>query len=217
VEGINPNTATATGTYSATPYMDTSTATYGTTGLTLDKTVTETSFNLSGDTLNYSYLVTNSGYAPLLGPVTVTDDKATVTCPAVSMAVQTAPPGAGDGDNYLDVGEQITCTATYTVTLADVLAGSVTNTASASADGVTSNSDSETVYRAIADLIVTKTNNVSGNVAVGNSFNWTITVDNTGAAAGVFGLGNVILSDTLPGAAGYYPQGTLTFTNGTVP
>jgi uncharacterized repeat protein (TIGR01451 family) len=206
VEGINPNTATATGTYSATPYMDTSTATYGTTELTLDKTVAETSFNLSGDTLNYSYLVTNSGYAPLLGPVTVTDDKATVTCPAVNTV--------GDLDDWLDPGESVTCSATYTVTLSDVIAGSVTNTASAAADGVTSNSDSEKIYREIADLIVTKSNNVSGTVAAGNSFNWTITVDNTGAAAGVFGLGNVILSDTLPGAAGYYPQGPVTVTNG---
>ena len=214
VSGSNLNTATATSTYNSTDYTDTSTAIYATTELALDKTVTETSFDLVGDELNYSYLVTNSGFAPLLGPVTVTDDKATVTCPAVSTAVQTAPAGPGDGDNYLDAGEQIACTAVYTITLADFIAGSVTNTASATADSVASNTDSETIYRAIADFSVTKTNNVTGNVAAGNSFAWTITVDNTGLAAGIFGLGNEILSDTLPGVPGYYPQGALTVTDG---
>ena len=206
VAGSHPNTGTASGTFSGTTYTDTSSATYATSGLTLDKTVTETSFTLAGDLLHYSYLVTNSGFAPLLGPVTVTDNLVTVTCPAVNTV--------GDLDAYLDPGESLTCTATYTVTAADVLAAAVTNTASASAGGVTSNSDSTTVYRSLADLIVTKSNNVSNSVVLGNSFNWTITVNNTGIAAGTFLAGNVILSDTLPGLAAYYPQGALTVTNG---
>ena len=33
--------------------------------------------------ISYSYLVTNSGNVSLAGPVTVADNKATVTCPAV--------------------------------------------------------------------------------------------------------------------------------------
>ena len=37
-----------------------------------------------GQSISYSYLVTNSGNVRLAGPVTVTDDKATVTCPAVN-------------------------------------------------------------------------------------------------------------------------------------
>jgi LPXTG-site transpeptidase (sortase) family protein len=207
VPGSNPNTATASGTNGVT-VTDSSTATYGTTALTLVKSVTQMSFTTAGDTLDYSYLVTNSGFAPLLGPVNVTDDKATVTCPDVSTT--------GDGDNWLDIGESLTCTATYTVTAGDVAAGFVTNTASATTGGVTSNLDSETVSTP-SDLIVSKNNNVSGSVAQNGTFNWTITVSNIGTGSAPFADGAVILSDPLPGADGYYPQGALTITPGATP
>ncbi len=138
VSGSHPNTATGSGSYLGTPYTDTSTATYATTGLTIVKSVTETYFLAAGNVLHYSYLVTNTGFAPLLGPVTIADDKSSdETCPNVDTV--------GDLDAYLDPGEAITCTATYTVLAADVTAGFVTNTASATADGVTSNTDSKTV------------------------------------------------------------------------
>jgi fimbrial isopeptide formation D2 family protein/uncharacterized repeat protein (TIGR01451 family) len=208
VSGSNPNTATANGTNGGTTVTDTSTATYGTTALTLVKSVTQTSFTAAGETLNYSYLVTNSGFAPLPGPVIVTDDKVTVTCPDVSTV--------GDGDNWLDIGESLTCTATYTVTADDVAAGFVTNTASATAGGVTSNTDNKTVSTP-SDLTVSKTNNVSGSVAQNGTFNWTITVSNIGTGAAPFADGVVILSDPLPGADGYYLQGTLTVTPGATP
>jgi hypothetical protein len=74
--------------------------------------------------------------------VTVTDDKTTVDCPAVTTA--------GNGDGYLDSGEQLTCSAEYTVLDADVTAGQVTNVASASADGTNSPDDSVTVLQLTA-------------------------------------------------------------------
>ena len=73
----------------------------------------------------------------LAGPVTVTDDKATVTCPDVSTV--------GNHDANLDPGESVTCTASYTITQADLNSGSVTNCATAHAGGVDSNQDTETV------------------------------------------------------------------------
>ena len=101
--------------------------------LTLVKGASPTTFTSAGDVIAYTYVLTNSGNVALSGPFTVTDDKTTVTCPAtVSLAV----------------GDSITCTAVYTITPADITAGSVTNVASASAaDGPTSNVDGVTVSR----------------------------------------------------------------------
>lgn len=146
VAGSNSNTAKSHGTYNATNVDSLpSTAVYATTDPTLDKSVTETKYIKVGDILHYSYLVTNAGFAPLQGPVTIADNKlpnvndAAPVCPAVTTV--------GDGDNFLDPGESITCTATYTVTAADITAGSVTNTATATVGGVESNQDTTTVRK----------------------------------------------------------------------
>jgi uncharacterized repeat protein (TIGR01451 family) len=74
-------------------------------------------FAKAGDVIPYSFVITNSGNVPLAGPFTVADNKVTVTCPSTSS---------------LAPGASITCTASYTITLADLKAGSVTNTATAS-------------------------------------------------------------------------------------
>jgi large repetitive protein len=172
--GSHTNTAHATGTFSGTPVnSEDSTATYATTGLTLDKSSVQSTFTLVGDTINYNYLVTNSGFAPLAGPVTVTDDKATVTCPAVTTV--------GDLDNFLDPGESVTCTAAYLITAGDMAAAFVTNIASASVDGVTSPTDSTTVFLSTsADVSIVKTLVTSGPFTVGQTITYTLFVANAG-------------------------------------
>jgi uncharacterized repeat protein (TIGR01451 family) len=184
VSGTHSNTATASGT-NGTTVTDTSTATYATTSLTMAKSVTETSYTFPGDQLHYSYLVTNSGFAPLAGPVSVSDNKATVTCPAVSTV--------GDLDNFLDPGEGLTCTATYTVTAGDVAAGQVTNVATATADEVTSNTDSRTVPLATsADVSLVKTLTTSGPFTAGQTISYTLVVANAGPSAAT----NIQVTDT---------------------
>ncbi|MDQ3280708.1 MAG: DUF11 domain-containing protein, partial [Acidobacteriota bacterium] len=186
--GSHPNIASASGTYNAAPYTSRNdTAIYATTGLTLDKTATETSYATAGDLIHYSYLVSNTGFAPLAGPVTVADNRVTVSCPSTTTV--------GDLDNFLDPGESVTCTATYTVTGADVTAGSVTNVATASADGVTSPSDSVTVNGPAApsaDVSLTKTLNTAGPYAMGQSISYTIVVANAGPSTAT----NVLVQDT---------------------
>jgi fimbrial isopeptide formation D2 family protein/uncharacterized repeat protein (TIGR01451 family) len=84
--------------------------------LTLDKQVTAGApYTAAGGVVSYAYRVTNTGNVTITA-VTVSDDKiATVSCPAAPLA-----PGANT-----------TCTASYTITQADLDAGSVTNNASA--------------------------------------------------------------------------------------
>jgi len=79
--------------------------------------------------------------------------------------------------------------------------GSITNTASLTSDAVTPspdpnprpNSASDTVTVAYVDLGITKTDSVNGQAALGQNFNYTITVQNYGSAAS----GNVTVTDTI--------------------
>ena len=85
--------------------------------LSLDKTADTSSFDAAGTLVTYSYLATNTGNVTL-NPVSVSDPMeglSTIDCPATSLA-----PGASE-----------TCHATYTTTSADVEAGSITNTGTA--------------------------------------------------------------------------------------
>ena len=109
--------------------------------LTLDKQITAGNpFAAANDTISYEYLVRNTGNVSLAGPVTVDDDKTSVICPALTTT--------GNLDNMLNPGESISCTAEYRVTAEDVTAGSITNTATASAGGVFSGQDQETATAA---------------------------------------------------------------------
>ena len=83
--------------------------------LTLAKTATPQTYSKVGDIISYSYLLTNSGNVWLKAPFAVTDNKVAVTCPAAPI--------------WLAPGRSITCTASYTITQADLDAGSVKNTA----------------------------------------------------------------------------------------
>ena len=72
-------------------------------------------YSAADDVINYEYEVANVGDLPILS-LAVVDDKADVDCGALAQ---------------LDPGDQVTCTASYTVTAADVTAGSVVNKAAA--------------------------------------------------------------------------------------
>ncbi|PLY00498.1 MAG: hypothetical protein C0622_08595 [Desulfuromonas sp.] len=215
--GTQINTATATGTYGGSDYSDSDSATYATTGLTLVKTATESTFSAAADVLHYSFVVTNSGNAPLAGPMTIDDDKATdESCPAVSTAVLAADDSAGDGDNYLDPGEKLTCSATYTVVTADVLAGKVTNIATASISGVTSPTATRTVPLDVVTLLFSKMatpvydpiNGTTNPKAIPGAYvDYTLQVSNTGG--GSVDEDSLLISDPIPAATQLMVQGRI--------
>jgi LPXTG-site transpeptidase (sortase) family protein len=143
-------------------------------GLSLVKSTTTRDFKVAGDTISYSYLLTNIGAAPLYAPYSVTDNKTTVSCPS-------SPASLNPGDN-------VTCTATYTVQSTDITAKSVTNTATATAmdaassgNPVTSNTSSVTVK--LAALKLTKNTSTSGYRSAGNTISYSYILTNIGSVA----------------------------------
>ena len=93
-------------------------------GLDLTKAVAAgqpTSFSAVGDTIDFTFVVTNPGNTTRTGPITITDDQ--IPGPLVCQAGDLAP------------GASVSCTFTWTAEQADLNAGSVTNTATASDGG----------------------------------------------------------------------------------
>jgi len=103
--------------------LDLDTLIESTSSLSLVKSTTTTGYGMAGQTIPYSYLLTNNGSTTLTG-VSVNDTKNAVSCPASTLA-----PGGSE-----------TCTGTYTLTQGDVDAGSVTNSATATGNTQPANS-----------------------------------------------------------------------------
>jgi ELWxxDGT repeat protein len=119
------------------------------------------------EVITYNYVVTNNGTSRLAGPVTVTDNKVpNVKCP--------------DTKN-LDVGQSITCSATYTITQADLDNTFMTNSATASAGGLTSLPASATI-RFNPVLSLAASTNTTTYCQAGQNISFTYAITNTGAA-----------------------------------
>ena len=106
------------------------------------KTATVTSVSNAGDTITYGYTVTNTGNVTLTS-VLVTDDMATVdNGGAIS-------DDANDGAGTLEPGAMENATGSYTLTQADINAGSKTNVADADVNDPDGNNvnDEDTVMR----------------------------------------------------------------------
>jgi hypothetical protein len=144
----------------------------------------------AGETISYTFTVDNTGNEQLTN-VSVTDSKvAVVTCPGGN-PIPTLAPGAA-----------VTCTGSYTLTQADIDAGQVINTATATgttaAGGTVSDSDSVTVLLAqTASIQITKAGvwndaPVIGVAEVGETISYTFVVTNDGNVT----LTNVSVTDT---------------------
>ncbi|MFG2405098.1 hypothetical protein ACGFR8_12355 [Streptomyces brevispora] len=124
-----------------------------------------------GSLVPYDFVVTNSGTTNITG-LTVTDPKVgPVSCPVTTLAS----------------GRTVTCTATYTVTAADVTHGSIDNTATAAGTSngqtVTSPPSSQSVpIERPAGITVEKRAQTPGPYAVGQTVTFAYDVSNTGGA-----------------------------------
>ena len=167
------NTATATGTPpTGSPVSGTdSTDSPITAGpaITLDKTAAAPSGNTAGSTVAYSFAVTNTGNVTLTAVGVDDPQVGPVTCPVTTLA-----PGAST-----------TCTKTYTLTQADVDAGHVINTATASGTpptgpAVTATDTVTTTVTSTPAIVVDKQAGIPTGVSVGSTIAYTFIVMNTG-------------------------------------
>jgi uncharacterized repeat protein (TIGR01451 family) len=151
--------------------------------LTVTKTADPLTYASVGDVINYTIVVQNTGNVTLSN-IVVTDPLT-----GLSTTIATLAPGASQTFNE-----------SYTITQADLDAGSVTNTASADGEDTNgdpvSDSDSATVT-AVQDpeLTVTKTADPLTYAAVGDVINYTIVVQNTGNVT----LSDIVVTDPLTG------------------
>jgi uncharacterized repeat protein (TIGR01451 family) len=152
----------------------------------------------AGRTITFSFVVTNTGNVTL-APVVVNEGTFTGTG---TLSPVTCPAGAAS----LAPGDQVTCTATYTVTQADVDAGSITNDATAtgtppSGPPTTSPPSTVTVPEPPAPAItVIKTASTATITTVGQQVTYSFLVTNTG---------NVTLTDATVTDTGFSGSGTL--------
>lgn len=173
--------------------------------LTLVKSITSGNpYTSAGDTIAYSYDVTNDGKVLLAGPVTVTDDHASVICPNVNTV--------GDLDASLDPGESLACSGSHTVTQADLDAGSLTNLATAHAAGIDSNQDSKTANATQnPELTLDKTTTSTGYSALGDSLSYNYNLENTGnvTLGGPFTVSDDKAVVTCPDTASLAPNSSI--------
>lgn len=155
--------------------------------ISIDKSGTGPDPLAVGATVNYSFVVTNTGSVSL-SSVNVVDalpGLSPVSCPSTTLAS----------------GAATTCTASYTVTQADVDAGYIINTATASGQppgvgpAVTA-SDSESLPPSqFADISLDKIASAPNPPMLGDTVNYDFVVNNTGNVS----LSAIAVSDPLPG------------------
>ncbi|RVU84672.1 DUF11 domain-containing protein [Leucothrix sargassi] len=158
--------------------------------ISLEKSSVDTSFATLNQQLTYTYTVTNTGDAAFVSDINVSDNKINGGAPFVCWTSN--PPTDPD----FIAGEVISCEATYTVTQADLDAGSVTNEASAE----TLFAGSTKVYTPVDDLTIPATQTPSWELnksstatptAAGQVISYTFNLENTGNVT----ISNVALSD----------------------
>ena len=155
--------------------------------------LTDPSQYVVGASVTYSFVVTNTGNVPLTA-VAVTD---------TAFSGTGAPPAVSCPSADLAVAATMTCSGSYTITQADIDAGTVTNTATAtgtppSGPAVTDTSDAVISGSPAPSLDLVKTVDASAvdtPARVGNILTYMFTVTNTGNVS----LQNVAVTDPHPG------------------
>src|SRR5262249_28066417 len=168
--GSITNTATASRSGATSPSATATVTATQTKALTLAKSASPSTYSSTGTVITYTYTITNSGNVTLAGPFSVTDDKLGSINPC--------------GSGPLAPGATTSCTATHTITQADLDAGSIKNTATSSGNGVTSPSEiGRASCRETKALMVAKGAGPSTYSSTGTVITCTSTIASEGSVA----------------------------------
>lgn len=188
--GTVTNLASASDGVTVSPLVSVTVPNEGEPALDIVKTASVADFAAVGDTISYSYRVTNTGTRAYVAPVTVVDD--------ILGEIACFAPTSADPD--LTAGEVVTCTAQHVVTQADLDRGNVTNQAYArttyGGGSVEVASDPDTVVVPAArapELSLTKTSTPNPVSGVGEVVAYRIVAQNTGNQT----LRNVSVTDPM--------------------
>ncbi|MDJ0663302.1 MAG: SdrD B-like domain-containing protein [Acidimicrobiia bacterium] len=152
-----------------------------------------------GDTLTYEFVATNDGNVTLSNVV--------ITDPMAGLSALSCAPVAGGS---LAPAAQMTCTATYSVTQADVDAGSIDNTATVTGTAASGSDVSDTADESVAaaqnpSITLTKSfaanadEDSSGDVTLNDTLTYAFDVVNDGDVT----LTVVTITDPLPGLSAF--------------
>jgi uncharacterized repeat protein (TIGR01451 family)/fimbrial isopeptide formation D2 family protein len=155
--------------------------------ISVTKTANVTTVSAVGQTVTYTFAVQNTGNVTLTD-VDVTDAQADPSLDSSLSAiscVDSSDAAVTNGSFSLVPGDTATCTATYTVTQADLTSGSVSDTGTVTADppnGGTPVSDGSTLSLSVTQINVTKSANPTSIVTGSTTpIVYTLTVKNTGS------------------------------------
>ena len=182
--GLIVNTATASGDGVTSPSDSATVSNSDTPEITLTKSASPDPVPVGVTSVTYTFTVENTGTAQLLAaanPITVNDPLIGAVDCSAQPTVLNAPVGGTAGDSF-------TCTATYTLTQAQIDAGEVVNTATASfpfndGSGVqTITSDAATATTSIDENFVFTFSKIgpASFTAVGEQLDYSFVVTNTG-------------------------------------
>ncbi len=166
---------------------DSATADVRVRSISIVKSGTPVALTAAGQTVNYSFLVRNTGEVPLSNvvvtdlPVAPAAPAPTVTCPSTTLAV----------------GAQMTCTASYVATQADADNRAITNTARVNATDANGGATVATSNQVVIPINVTSSLALVKSAApttyvLGTTVTYTFRATNTGTSS----LSNVSITDT---------------------
>ena len=173
----------------------------GTFDLTISMTASPSTYAFAGDVINFSYNVTNSGQVDLSG-IALTPTHGAISCPGTALAV----------------GASMTCTGSYVITPADVMARTVLAQATATAtDGtstVTSNTATVTLtFVEQPELTLAKSASTT-YAREGSTIVYTLTLTNTGnvTLSPPYTVADNIVTVTCPAAGDLAPGASIACT-----